>query len=143
MNIVSTLSEFMCRSVEFLTWGFGILYEEYLDSVVRRIFDSTKEFYMRRVISAYALDCSSVFKIDKILVQDRSVCTRPSVCTYTRDLLIASLAPFSDYICLVSHQIEWPMSGNDGKIDCKTKNEDAAYDTILVTHIENNPKDTV
>jgi hypothetical protein len=103
MNIVSTLSEFMCRSVEFLTWGFGILYEEYLDSVVRRIFDSTKEFYMRRVISAYALDCSSVFKIDKILVQDRSVCTRPSVCTYTRDLLIASLAPFSDYICLVSH----------------------------------------
>jgi hypothetical protein len=35
------------------------------------------------------------------------------------------------------------MSGNDGKIDCKTKNEDAAYDTILVTHIENNPKDTV
>jgi hypothetical protein len=95
---VTTLHEFVCRSVEFLTWEFGLLYEEYL---TRRYvkFDSTKEFRIQRGVSAYTLDRSSVFKIDKILVQDRSVCMRPSVCTYTRDLLIASLAPFSNYIC--------------------------------------------
>jgi hypothetical protein len=33
--------------------------------------------------------------------------------------------------------------GNDGKMDYKTKNEDAAYATILVIHTMNNPKEAV
>ncbi len=90
---MTTFNEFVCWSVEFRTWEFGILCE-ILDSAVRRIFDSTKEFHVQRGVSYYALDHLSVFKIDKLLVQDRSVCMQPYVCTYTSNLLLASPAPF-------------------------------------------------
>ena len=100
----------VCRSVEFLTWEFSILLWGTPDSVVRRIFDSTKEFGIQRGLFAYALDHLSVFKIiDKILAKDRSVCMWPSVCTYTRDLLIASLVPFSDIFAKYLFEIEWSM----------------------------------
>jgi hypothetical protein len=53
----------VCRSVEFLTWEFSILLRGTPNSVVRGIFDSTKEFRIRHGLFAYALDRLSVFKI--------------------------------------------------------------------------------
>ncbi len=81
-NIKTTLNEF-CVSIHRIPY-MGIQY------TLWGIPD------IQHGLSAYALDRSSVFKIYKILVQDRSVCMWPSVCTYTRNLLIASLVPFSN-----------------------------------------------
>ncbi len=56
---------------------------------MHRIFDSTKEFRIRRGVSAYALDRLSVFKIDKIS-GSRSVCLHVTICLYLHQRLAYS-----------------------------------------------------
>jgi hypothetical protein len=68
--------------VNFFLWNFqDVMWR------ANRAYVITQKWYWGYLKIWHILGWSPYFKIDKILVQDRSVCVRPSVCTYTRDLL--------------------------------------------------------
>ena len=94
------LNENVCRSVGFLIWESGILFQRISDSACVGSFDPTKEFGILRGVSAHVLAttwhiCPRVRL--SICLQDQSVCMMVRL-TSIDDLLVASLVPFSDYV---------------------------------------------